>query len=108
MRICKGFLWRDRCGECSKACVTERSRAVDGAVHSRTERNFLDEKIVGVYIYGSIALGAFHAETSDVDFVTVISDPVNEAEKQQLVELHKKLSGSTLGKKNGWYVYSAC
>ncbi len=69
---------------------------------------FLDEKIVGVYIYGSIALGAFHAETSDVDFVTVISDPVNEAEKQQLVELHKKLSGSTLGEKNGWYVYSAC
>ncbi|MDR4458710.1 nucleotidyltransferase domain-containing protein, partial [Bacillus tropicus] len=60
---------------------------------------FLDEKIVGVYIYGSIALGAFHAETSDVDFVTVISDPVNEAEKQQLVELHKKLSGSTLGKR---------
>ncbi|MGQ0438911.1 nucleotidyltransferase domain-containing protein, partial [Bacillus sp. B-TM1] len=66
---------------------------------------FLDEKIVGVYIYGSIALGAFHAETSDVDFVTVISDPVNEAEKQQLVELHKKLSGSTLGKRmDGMYI----
>ena len=40
----KAFLLEDRCGECSKACVTERSRAVDGAVHSRTERNFLDEK----------------------------------------------------------------
>ncbi|MFJ8525045.1 nucleotidyltransferase domain-containing protein [Bacillus cereus] len=66
---------------------------------------FLDEKIVGVYIYGSIALGAFHAETSDVDFVTVISDFVNEAEKQQLVELHKKLSGSTLGKRmDGMYI----
>lgn len=45
---------------------------------------FLDEKIVGVYIYGSIALGAFYAETSDVDFVTVISDSVNEAEKSSL------------------------
>lgn len=66
---------------------------------------FLDEKIVGVYIYGSIALGAFHAETSDVDFVTVISDSVNKAEKQQLVELHKKLSGSTLGKRmDGMYI----
>lgn len=65
---------------------------------------FLDEKIVGVYIYGSIALGAFHIETSDVDFVTVISDSVNEAEKQQLVELHKKLS-STLGKRmDGMYI----
>ncbi|PGZ09861.1 nucleotidyltransferase [Bacillus cereus] len=66
---------------------------------------FLDEKIVGVYIYGSIALGAFHIETSDVDFVTVISDSVNEAEKQQLVELHKKLSSSTLGKRmDGMYI----
>lgn len=66
---------------------------------------FLDEKIVEVYIYGSIALGAFHVETSDVDFVTVISDSVNEAEKQQLVELHKKLSGSTLGNRmDGMYI----
>ncbi|MRC31951.1 DUF4111 domain-containing protein [Bacillus thuringiensis] len=66
---------------------------------------FLDEKIVGVYIYGSIALGAFHKETSDVDFVTVINDSVNEAEKQQLVELHKKLSDNTLGKRmDGMYI----
>ncbi|MBE5107142.1 DUF4111 domain-containing protein [Bacillus thuringiensis] len=66
---------------------------------------FLDEKIVGVYVYGSTALGAFHIETSDVDFVTVIKDYVNEAEKQQLVELHKKLSNSTLGKRmDGMYI----
>ncbi|MGE6348861.1 nucleotidyltransferase domain-containing protein [Bacillus mycoides] len=66
---------------------------------------FSDEKIVGVYIYGSIALGAFHIETSDVDFITVISDSVNEAEKQQIIELHKKLSKSALGKKmDGMYI----
>ena len=66
---------------------------------------FSDEKIVGVYIYGSIALGAFHIETSDVDFVTVISDSMNEAEKQQIVELHKKRSESTLGKRmDGMYI----
>ncbi|MGH0431756.1 nucleotidyltransferase domain-containing protein [Bacillus hominis] len=66
---------------------------------------FSDEKIVGVYIYGSIALGAFHIETSDVDFVTVISDSMNEAEKQQIIELHKKLRKSTLGKRmDGMYI----
>lgn len=66
---------------------------------------FSDEKIVGVYIYGSIALGAFHIETSDVDFVAVISDYVNEAEKQQIIELHKKLRKSTLGKRmDGMYI----
>lgn len=85
------FYWRDRCGEWNKTCFTRRSKAINGAVHSRIKRNFSDEKIVGVYIYGSIALGAFQIETSDVDFVTVISDSVNEAEKQQIIELHKKI-----------------
>ena len=80
MRICKGFLLRDSCEKWSEACVTNRSTTVNGTIHSRIKRNFLDEKIVGVYIYGSIALGAFHIETSDVDFVTVISDSVNKAE----------------------------
>ena len=99
------FYWRDSCEKWSEACVTNRSTTVNGTIHSRIKRNFLDEKIVGVYIYGSIALGAFHIETSDVDFVTVISDSVNKAEKQQLVELHKKLSGSTLGKRmDGMYI----
>lgn len=66
---------------------------------------FSDEKIVGVYVYGSIALGAFHIETSDVDFVAVINDYVNEAEKQHLIELHKRLSKSTLGKRmDGMYI----
>ncbi|HDX9611832.1 TPA: DUF4111 domain-containing protein [Bacillus toyonensis] len=66
---------------------------------------FLDGKIVGVYVYGSIALGAFHIETSDVDFVAVLNDSVNEAEKQQLVELHKKMSESALGKRmDGMYI----
>ncbi|PFY24789.1 nucleotidyltransferase [Bacillus toyonensis] len=66
---------------------------------------FLDGKIVGVYVYGSIALGAFHIETSDVDFVAVLNDSVNEAEKQQIVELHKKMGESTLGKRmDGMYI----
>ena len=106
MRICKGFFkWRDRCGEWNKTSFTSRSKAVNGAVHSRAKRNFLDGKIVGVYVYGSIALGAFHIETSDVDFVAVLNDSVNEAEKQQLVELHKKMSESTLGKRmDGMYI----
>ena len=74
----------DRYEQWSEACVTNGSTTVNGAVHSRIKKKFLDEKIVGVYIYGSIALGAFHKETSDVDFVTVINDSVNEAENSSL------------------------
>lgn len=66
---------------------------------------FLHKQLVGVYVYGSIALGAFHLETSDVDFVTVTREMVSEAEKIQIVELHKKLSTSTLGKRmDGMYI----
>ena len=86
-----------------KHALPEEVKQLMGQYIAELKEIFLDEKIVGVYIYGSIALGAFHVDTSDVDFVTVISDSVNE--KQQLVELHKKLSGSTLGKRmDGMYI----
>ncbi|MFL0492179.1 nucleotidyltransferase [Bacillus sp. AFS054943] len=88
-----------------KHALPEEVKKLMGQYIAELKEIFLDEKIVGVYVYGSIALGAFHIETSDVDFVTVISDSVNEAEKQQLVELHKKLSSSTLGKRmDGMYI----
>ncbi|WP_080013107.1 nucleotidyltransferase domain-containing protein [Bacillus cereus] len=88
-----------------KHALPEEVKQLMGQYIAELKEIFLDEKIVGVYVYGSIALGAFHIETSDVDFVTVISDSVNEAEKQQLVELHKKLKSSTLGKRmDGMYI----
>lgn len=66
---------------------------------------FSNEKIIGVYVYGSIALGAFHIETSDIDFVTVTKEPINEAEKIRIMELHKALNKSTLGKRmDGMYI----
>ncbi|KEK25189.1 nucleotidyltransferase domain-containing protein [Bacillus gaemokensis] len=66
---------------------------------------FLNEELIGVYVYGSIALGAFHPDTSDVDFVTVTRQPVSEAQKIQISELHKKLSKSMLGKRmDGMYI----
>ncbi|WJE52338.1 DUF4111 domain-containing protein [Bacillus cereus] len=66
---------------------------------------FVNEKLIGVYVYGSIALGAFHLETSDVDFVTVTREAVSEAQKLQISELHKKLSKTTLGKRmDGMYI----
>ncbi|MEI4830141.1 nucleotidyltransferase domain-containing protein [Bacillus sp. FJAT-53711] len=63
------------------------------------------EKLVGVYLYGSLALGAFHLETSDVDFVTVTTEQVNEVEKVKIRELHKKLYKHDLGKRmDGMYI----
>ena len=63
------------------------------------------EKLVGVYLYGSLALEAFHLETSDVDFVTVTTEQVSEAEKVKIRELHKRLCAHELGKRmDGMYI----
>ncbi|MCM3737700.1 nucleotidyltransferase domain-containing protein [Bacillus cytotoxicus] len=64
-----------------------------------------NEKLVGVYVYGSLALAAFHPETSDIDFVTVMKEQVSEAEKVKIRELHKSLRAHDLGKRmDGMYV----
>ncbi|MDC2865666.1 nucleotidyltransferase domain-containing protein [Bacillus sp. BP-3] len=64
-----------------------------------------NEKLVGVYVYGSLALAAFHLETSDIDFVTVMKEQVSEAEKVKIRELHKRLSTHELGKRmDGMYI----
>ncbi|WP_391509578.1 nucleotidyltransferase domain-containing protein [Bacillus pseudomycoides] len=69
---------------------------------------FFNEQLIGVYVYGSIALGAFHLETSDVDFVTVTREPVSETQNIQIIELHKKMSKSMLGRRmDGMYIQLA-
>lgn len=63
------------------------------------------EKLVGVYLYGSLALAAFQPETSDIDFVTVMTERVSEAEKVKIRELHKELCKHNLGKRmDGMYI----
>lgn len=106
MRICKGFLYGGIDVENGiKYALPEEVKQLMKQYIVELKEIFSGEKLVGVYVYGSIALGAFHIETSDVDFVTVISDSVNEAEKQQIIELHKKLSKNTLGKRmDGMYI----
>jgi hypothetical protein len=45
----------------------------------------------GFYIHGSIALGAFLPEWSDIDTVAVLKRPMNETEFETLSQLHREL-----------------
>lgn len=45
----------------------------------------LGNKLVGIYIHGSIAFGCFRWECSDVDFLAVVSQPLSMDEKAALV-----------------------
>ena len=45
----------------------------------------------GFFLHGSIALGAFQADMSDIDFVAVVKRPLSEAEIACLKQIHQEL-----------------
>ena len=51
----------------------------------------LGENFVGFYLCGSLALGGFDAETSDVDVLVVTGEPVSDVEFAALKTLHERL-----------------
>lgn len=47
--------------------------------------NVLGEKLVGIYVHGSIAFGCFRWQSSDVDFLAVVKQPLESTEKAALI-----------------------
>ena len=43
----------------------------------------------GFYLYGSIALEAFHPQKSDIDFLAIINRPCTETDIRQLADIHQ-------------------
>lgn len=54
----------------------------------------LGDGLIGVYLRGSLALGDFSAETSDVDVLAATARPVTAAEFERLRDLHALLAAS--------------
>ncbi len=54
-------------------------------------REALGENFVGFYLCGSLALGGFDPETSDVDVVVVTGRDVSDAEFAALKALHESV-----------------
>ncbi|MEI6664655.1 MAG: aminoglycoside adenylyltransferase domain-containing protein [Chloroflexota bacterium] len=50
---------------------------------------------VGVYLRGSLALGDFDAQTSDVDVLVAVAEPLTPADAEALIALHGRVSDST-------------
>ncbi len=51
----------------------------------------LGDNLLGFYLRGSLALGDFNPETSDVDILVVTERPVSEAEFEALAALHTRI-----------------
>ncbi|MDO8614586.1 MAG: DUF4111 domain-containing protein [Dehalococcoidia bacterium] len=54
-------------------------------------RDALGDNLLGFYLRGSLALGDFNAETSDVDILVVTERSVSEAEFEALDSLHARI-----------------
>ncbi|MGM0882407.1 MAG: aminoglycoside adenylyltransferase domain-containing protein [Bacillota bacterium] len=48
----------------------------------------LGDKLVGLYLYGSLAWGDFDYEISDIDLLAAVSSEINEDELQTLQKMH--------------------
>jgi hypothetical protein len=60
-------------------------------------QSILREQFVGLYLYGSLAIGDFDPETSDIDFLVLTQDEIPDDEVDALREMHTLFnkSGST-------------
>lgn len=54
-------------------------------------RRILKNKLVGIYVHGSIAFGCFNWEKSDIDFLVVTEEIPTSEEKERLIEVLLRL-----------------
>lgn len=50
-----------------------------------TYQTVLKDKLVGIYVHGSIAFGCFNWDKSDIDFLVVVKEALNQEEKEALI-----------------------
>lgn len=55
-------------------------------------KNSFGNKIFGVYLYNSIALGAFDINKSDIDFITILNEEFTNEEIVRLKTIHRELN----------------
>ncbi len=70
------------------------------------QRAILGDHLVGLYLYGSLSLGDFDPDSSDVDFLAVVRGPLADATLDELAALHRRFAASGLpyaDKLEGWY-----
>lgn len=67
---------------------------LDGIVSKSKE--IIEEKLVGIYLHGSMAMGCFNSDKSDIDVIMVIEDDISDTQKimlmRQIVYLNQQAS----------------
>jgi predicted nucleotidyltransferase len=56
------------------------------------QQQILGEKLIGLYLYGSLVWGDFDHDTSDIDMLAATASDVNDAELEQLRHMHNEFA----------------
>ena len=59
-------------------------------------QTILREKLVGCYLYGSLSLGDFDPQSSDVDFLIVTTEDLSGKVLEELRDMHASIASSRL------------
>ena len=51
-----------------------------------TSKQIFGEELTGIYLHGSLAMGCFHPDKSDIDLILVIKDSVSDGQKRRLMD----------------------
>ena len=46
-----------------------------------TSKKIFGEELTGIYLHGSLAMGCFHPDKSDIDLILVIKDSVSDGQR---------------------------
>src|SRR5688572_22602022 len=55
----------------------------------------LGDQLIGMYVGGSLATGAFDPQTSDIDFLVVTRDEIDEKHERALQAAHARLTAGS-------------
>jgi len=58
---------------------------------SESIKTILGKNLIGVYLFGSLAYGDFNPDSSDIDLVTIINNPLNHHELELIKQLHEQI-----------------
>jgi len=72
------------------------SRTIKGKIYYFTEYciDKLKNNLVGIYLHGSLAMGCFNPDLSDIDILIVVKKDFSFMKKRELIDFILKLSGT--------------
>ena len=62
---------------------------IDALINSFVERSkdILQDNLVGIYLHGSLAMGCFNPQKSDIDLIIVVNEPLSDSIKKEYLDM---------------------